>query len=107
MNLAETISARISAAADFVWGPFLLIPLLLLTGFFLTIRLRGLQFTQLGPALYQALIVRKEAEGLASTLLQPYSQHNATRCKVLQHPYGIQARRTSRGAAKGALKLVR
>ena len=55
----------ISAAADFVWGPFLLIPLLLLTGFFLTIRLRGLQFTQLGPALYQALIVRKEpgAEG--------------------------------------------
>ena len=50
----------IAAAADFVWGPWLLIPLLLLTGLFLTVRLRGLQFTQLGPALYEALVVRRE-----------------------------------------------
>ena len=65
MGLAETLTSWISSASDFVWGPFLLIPLLLLTGLFLTIRLRGIQFTQLGPALYQALIVRKEpgAEG--------------------------------------------
>jgi AGCS family alanine or glycine:cation symporter len=59
------ITDAISRASDFVWGPYLLIPLLLLTGLFLTLRLRGLQFTRIGPALYDALIVRKEkgAEG--------------------------------------------
>ena len=46
--------------ADFIWGPWVLIPLLLLTGLFLTFRLRGLQFRQLGPALHTALIVRRE-----------------------------------------------
>lgn len=52
-------------ASDFIWGPWLLIPLLLATGLFLTIRLRGLQFTRLGPALFTALVVRNErgAEG--------------------------------------------
>jgi AGCS family alanine or glycine:cation symporter len=51
--------------SDFVWGPYLLIPLLLLTGLFLTIRLQGLQFRKLWSSLYYALIVRKEkgAEG--------------------------------------------
>ncbi len=55
----------IQRASDFVWGPFLLIPLLLLTGLFLTVRLRGLQFTKLWSSLYYALIVRREkgAEG--------------------------------------------
>lgn len=48
-------------ASDFVWGPFLLIPLLLLTGLYLTVMLRGLQFRKLAPALYLALIQRKEA----------------------------------------------
>lgn len=57
-----TIVQRIG---DFVWGPFLLIPLLLLTGLYLTIRLRGVQFRKLWPALYLGLVVRKEpdAEG--------------------------------------------
>ncbi|MFQ5599460.1 MAG: alanine:cation symporter family protein, partial [Candidatus Krumholzibacteriia bacterium] len=52
-------------ASDFVWGPAVLIPLLLLTGLFLTLRLRGLQFTQLWHALWLGLVVRKEkgAEG--------------------------------------------
>ncbi|MBW2526229.1 MAG: sodium:alanine symporter family protein [Deltaproteobacteria bacterium] len=52
-------------ASGFVWGPFLLIPLLLLTGLYLTIRLRGLQFTKLGGSLWLALVVREEegAEG--------------------------------------------
>ena len=52
-------------ASDFVWGPYLLIPLLLLTGLFLTIRLRGIQFRKLWQSLYYALIVRREkgAEG--------------------------------------------
>ena len=58
-------TALIQRASDFVWGPFLLIPLLLLTGLFLTIRLRGLQFRKLWESLYFALIVRREkgAEG--------------------------------------------
>jgi alanine or glycine:cation symporter, AGCS family len=46
--------------SDFVWGPYLLIPLLLLTGLWLTIRLRGLQFTEIWHSLWLALIVRKE-----------------------------------------------
>jgi alanine or glycine:cation symporter, AGCS family len=56
--LLDTISG-------FVWGPFLLIPLLLLTGLYLTIVLKALQFHKLGYALWLALIKRKEegAEG--------------------------------------------
>lgn len=47
-----------------VWGPFLLIPLLLGTGVYLTIRLTGLQFRKLGPALRLAFgRVDEEAEG--------------------------------------------
>ncbi len=55
----------VSAVSSFVWGPFLLIPLLLATGLYLTVRLRGLQFTKLGESLWLGLIVRKEkgAEG--------------------------------------------
>jgi len=52
-------------ASNFVWGPYLLPPLLLLTGLYLTIRLRGIQFTKLWHSLYLGLIVRTEpgAEG--------------------------------------------
>jgi AGCS family alanine or glycine:cation symporter len=58
-------TAVVQKIGDFVWGPFLLIPLLLLTGLFLTIRLRGIQFRKLWHSLYVALIVRREkgAEG--------------------------------------------
>lgn len=58
-------TAIVGRISDFVWGPFLLIPLLLLTGLYLTLRLRGLQFRELGHSLYYALIVRREtgAEG--------------------------------------------
>jgi len=59
----EQLSAWVSRASDFVWGPYLLIPLLLTTGFYLTLRLRGLQFTQLWHSLWLALIVRKEPGG--------------------------------------------
>jgi AGCS family alanine or glycine:cation symporter len=61
--LGEILVNFITAVRDFVWGPFLLIPLLLLTGLFLTIILKGLQFRQLGPALYLALVVRRDPEG--------------------------------------------
>ncbi|TDC04719.1 sodium:alanine symporter family protein [Nonomuraea longispora] len=54
----------LSAISDFVWGPFLLIPLLLLTGLYLTIVLRGLQFHKLFYALWLALIRRKEVGGV-------------------------------------------
>ena len=55
----------LQAVSGFVWGPTFLIPLLVGTGIFLSIVLRGLQFRQLGPALWLALVVRKEpdAEG--------------------------------------------
>ncbi len=56
----ERLTEWVSRASDFVWGPFLLIPLLLATGLFLTLRLRGLQFTQLWHSLWLALVVRKE-----------------------------------------------
>ena len=48
-----------------VWGPFLLIPLLLGTGLYLTMRLGGLQFLKLGAALRLGLLKRKDvgAEG--------------------------------------------
>src|SRR5690606_13282659 len=43
-----------------VWGPCLLIPLLLLTGLYLTALLRGLQFRTLGWALWYGLVRRRE-----------------------------------------------
>lgn len=45
-----------------IWGPFLLIPLLLLTGLYLTVLLRGLQFTHLVRALRLGLIERSEPD---------------------------------------------
>ncbi|MDX1583797.1 MAG: sodium:alanine symporter family protein [Thermoanaerobaculia bacterium] len=55
----------INNISGFIWGPWVLIPLLLFTGLYLTIRLKGLQFIQLWHSLYLALIVRREkdAEG--------------------------------------------
>jgi len=52
----------LTAVRDFVWGLPLII-LLVGTGIFLTIRLRGLQFRGLFYSLYLALIKRKEDEG--------------------------------------------
>ncbi|MGW5320616.1 alanine/glycine:cation symporter family protein [Rhodococcus pyridinivorans] len=43
-----------------VWGPYLLIPLLLGTGLVLTIRLKGIQFRKLWPALRLGLITRHD-----------------------------------------------
>ncbi|MDA2807839.1 alanine/glycine:cation symporter family protein [Nocardiopsis suaedae] len=49
--------------SSIIWGPWVLIPLLLITGLFLTIRLRLLQFHKLFHALWLAFVRRKEAEG--------------------------------------------
>ena len=46
--------------SSFVWGPFLLIPLLLGAGLYLTIRLGGIQFRKLFAALNLGLIKRKD-----------------------------------------------
>ena len=59
------IERFLSQASGFVWGPLFLVPLLLFTGLYLTVRLRGLQFRQLPHALWLGLVVRREpdAEG--------------------------------------------
>ncbi|EHY87283.1 alanine/glycine:cation symporter family protein [Saccharomonospora azurea] len=53
----EDILSEISSV---VWGPFLLIPLLLGAGLYLTIRLGGVQFLKLVPALRLALFKRHD-----------------------------------------------
>ena len=57
----------LSRISGWVWGPPLII-FLVGTGIYLTIRLRGLQFRQLGPALYLALIKRKEKNAEAGDI---------------------------------------
>lgn len=48
----------LNAIDGIIWGPFVLIPLLLGTGIWLTVRLGGLQFTKLGAALRLAFLRR-------------------------------------------------
>ena len=59
--MLETVQGFLEGASSFIWGPYLLLPLLLATGLYLTVRLRGLQFRKLWHSLYVALVVRKEA----------------------------------------------
>lgn len=63
--MIESITAFLDAASGFIWGPWLLIPLLLGTGLYLTIRLGGIQFVRLGAALRLGLFRRRDpdAEG--------------------------------------------
>jgi alanine or glycine:cation symporter, AGCS family len=56
----EQLADILGVLSDIVWGPFVLIPLLLLTGVFLTIRLKLLQVWTLPHALWLAFIRRKE-----------------------------------------------
>ena len=58
--MADTLNDILSAVSSFVWGPFVLIPLLLGTGLFLTIRLRGIQFRTLGRATRHAFVDKAE-----------------------------------------------
>ena len=52
----------LGAVDSFIWGPFLLIPLLLGTGIYLTLRLGGLQFLKLIPALRVAFVDKSEGD---------------------------------------------
>jgi AGCS family alanine or glycine:cation symporter len=54
------VMSALSFVSNLVWGPFVLIPLLLFTGFYLTLRLHGIQFTKLWHSLWLALVVRSE-----------------------------------------------
>ncbi|WP_067962772.1 alanine/glycine:cation symporter family protein [Nocardiopsis trehalosi] len=58
----DALQALLDRISGIVWGPFVLIPLLLITGVYLTIRLRGLQFRVLGHALWLALVRRTEGD---------------------------------------------
>jgi len=55
----------LSDASSFIWGPWLLIPLLLLTGIYLTVVLRGLQVRRFRLAFWLAFVKRADsgAEG--------------------------------------------
>jgi AGCS family alanine or glycine:cation symporter len=61
----DFIDDVLGSLSEFIWGPWLLIPLLLGTGLYLTTVLRGVQFTRFAYAFWLALIKRKEegAEG--------------------------------------------
>ena len=63
VSFAESLNEKLSAIDSVVWGPFLLIPLLLGTGLFLTIRLAGIQFRYLAVALRHGLIDRNDDGG--------------------------------------------
>jgi AGCS family alanine or glycine:cation symporter len=54
------LQTALETLSGWIWGPWLLIPLLLGTGLYLTIRLGGLQFTRLGSALRLGLFTRKD-----------------------------------------------
>ncbi|SDR65647.1 alanine/glycine:cation symporter family protein [Agrococcus carbonis] len=64
MDLTPLLDA-LDAVSGVIWGPFLLIPLLVGTGIYLTVRLGGLQFRKLGAGLRLGLLKRKDdgAEG--------------------------------------------
>ncbi|MDX1650203.1 MAG: amino acid carrier protein, partial [Myxococcota bacterium] len=55
-----SVAALLGRISGVVWGPYLLIPLLVGTGLFLTFRLRGLQFRELPRALHLAFVERRE-----------------------------------------------
>ncbi|QMU98290.1 sodium:alanine symporter family protein [Microbacterium esteraromaticum] len=54
------LQAVLENISSWIWGPWVLIPLLLGTGLYLTIRLGGLQFIRLGAALRLGLFRRQD-----------------------------------------------
>ncbi|MFQ5515539.1 MAG: alanine/glycine:cation symporter family protein [Myxococcota bacterium] len=58
------LESWLAAVSGILWGPYGLIPLLVGTGIFLTLGLRGLQFRALLPALWLALVKRREPGGV-------------------------------------------
>ncbi len=58
-GLMKQIESVINTLGSYAWGPWMLV-LLVGTGFYLTVALRGIQFTKLWYSLWLALIKRKE-----------------------------------------------
>lgn len=56
----DGLKTFLDALDSFIWGPYLLIPLLLGVGLYMTIRLGGLQFFKLGAALRLGLLKRHD-----------------------------------------------
>ncbi len=56
----EALEGFLDTLSGYIWGPFFLIPLLFLTGLYLTIRLGGIQFTRLVAALSLGIIKRRD-----------------------------------------------
>ncbi|WP_417556501.1 alanine/glycine:cation symporter family protein [Microbacterium sp.] len=54
------LQAVLENISSWIWGPWVLIPLLLGTGLYLTIRLGGIQFLRLGAALRLGLFTRRD-----------------------------------------------
>ena len=59
----ESLQNAFDTAGGVVWGPFVLIPLLLGTGLYLTVRLGGIQFRTLGRAMRHGLIDNSDTDG--------------------------------------------
>ncbi|WP_270255745.1 alanine/glycine:cation symporter family protein [Kocuria marina] len=59
----ETLQHNLDLLRDLIWGPWLLIPLLLGTGIFLTFRLRGIQFRLFTKAMSLGFGRRSRATG--------------------------------------------
>ena len=63
VSFADSLQNHLDKIDQFIWSQWLLIPLLLLTGLWLTFRLRGVQFRKLGVALRHGLIDRDDDGG--------------------------------------------
>jgi AGCS family alanine or glycine:cation symporter len=61
--LSDQILTVLERISRVLWGPYVLIPLLVATGVWLTFLLRGIQFRKLGYALWLGFVVRKDDEG--------------------------------------------
>ncbi|MFB9223126.1 alanine/glycine:cation symporter family protein [Paracoccus cavernae] len=66
----DRLESFLGELGSIIWGPYLLIPLLLGTGLYLTIRLGGIQLVRLGAALRLGLIKRHDDEGAEGDISQ-------------------------------------
>ncbi|GAA1594946.1 amino acid carrier protein [Leucobacter chromiireducens] len=58
--MTDKLQSILDSIGGVIWGPFVLIPLLFLTGLYLTFRLGGIQFLRLGAALNLGIIRRRD-----------------------------------------------
>ncbi len=66
----DRLESFLGELGSIIWGPYLLIPLLLGTGLYLTIRLGGIQLVRLGAALRLGLLKRRDDDGAEGDISQ-------------------------------------